>query len=87
MERSCKLLRGDLLVELIDAHVLRAIDIARHTGEKPSDPSAASAAQPEAEQLQALLGRKTKDLSTYLKYSLIGISATPHGRHAINYPA
>ena len=29
--------------------------------------------------LQELLGRRTKDLSTYLKYSLIGIGATPEG--------
>lgn len=37
MERACKLLRADLLVELIDGHGLRAIDIARETGENPSD--------------------------------------------------
>ncbi len=37
IERSAKLLRGDLLVELIDVHGLRAIDIARRTGERPSD--------------------------------------------------
>ena len=34
MERSCKIRRGDLLVELLDGHGLRAIDIARETGEK-----------------------------------------------------
>jgi hypothetical protein len=35
--------------------------------------------QPEVDVLQELLGRRTKDLSTYLKYSLIGIRATPKG--------
>lgn len=37
MERACKLIRGDLLVMLIDGHGLRAIDIGRVTGERPSD--------------------------------------------------
>jgi DNA modification methylase len=37
IERTCKLLRADLLVELIDGHGLRAIDIARETGERQSD--------------------------------------------------
>lgn len=37
VESACKLLRADLLVELIDGHGLRAIDIARETGERPSD--------------------------------------------------
>ena len=36
-ERACKLIRGDLLVVLIDGHGLRAIDIARETGERPGD--------------------------------------------------
>jgi DNA modification methylase len=36
-ERACKLIRADLLVRLIDGHGLRAIDIARETGEKQSD--------------------------------------------------
>ncbi len=36
-ERMCKLSQGDLLVELIDRHGLRAIDIARQTKQRPSD--------------------------------------------------
>lgn len=39
VERACKLIRGDLLVTLIDGHGLRAIDIARVTGERSSDVS------------------------------------------------
>lgn len=37
LERLCKLAIGDLLVELIDGHGLRAIDIARETGRRPAD--------------------------------------------------
>ena len=37
LERACKLIRGDLLAVLIDGHGLRAIDIARQTGERPGD--------------------------------------------------
>src|SRR5918993_1454117 len=37
VERAAKLIRGDMLVELIDEHGLRAIDIARRTGERPAD--------------------------------------------------
>lgn len=37
MERAAKLARGDLLVELIDVHGVRAIDIARRTRERPGD--------------------------------------------------
>jgi hypothetical protein len=37
IERGCKLICGDLLVELIDTHDPRAIDIARETGERPGD--------------------------------------------------
>jgi site-specific DNA-methyltransferase (adenine-specific) len=37
VEHACKLIRGDLLVELIDRHGVRAIDIARQTGERPAD--------------------------------------------------
>jgi DNA modification methylase len=37
LERACKLIRGDLLVLLLDGHGLRAIDIARQTGERPGD--------------------------------------------------
>src|SRR5688500_3672405 len=37
IERASKLLRGDLRVELIDEHGLRAIDLARRTGERQSD--------------------------------------------------
>jgi DNA modification methylase len=37
IERAAKLIRGDVLVELIDRHGLRAIDIARRTGERPAD--------------------------------------------------
>jgi len=36
-ERVCKLLMGDLLIELIDGHGLRAIDVARETGYRPAD--------------------------------------------------
>lgn len=36
-ERTCKLRQGDLLIELIDRHRLRAIDIARQTRQRPSD--------------------------------------------------
>jgi len=36
-ERVCKLMMGDLLVELVDGHGLRAIDIARETGYRPAD--------------------------------------------------
>lgn len=36
-ERTCKLHQGDLLIELIDRHRLRAIDIARQTRQRPSD--------------------------------------------------
>ena len=45
MERACKLMRADLLVELIDGHGLRAIDIARETGERQSDLSQMTARQ------------------------------------------
>jgi hypothetical protein len=38
-ERTCKLRQGDLLVELIDHQGLRAIDITRQTGQRPSDVS------------------------------------------------
>jgi DNA modification methylase len=37
VEQASKLIRGDLLVVLIDGHGLRAIDIARETGERPGD--------------------------------------------------
>src|SRR5690349_3609271 len=37
IEHAAKLARGDLLVELIDVHGVRAIDIARRTGERPGD--------------------------------------------------
>jgi DNA modification methylase len=37
MERVCRLVMGDLLVELVDGHGLRAIDIARATGYRQSD--------------------------------------------------
>jgi DNA modification methylase len=37
IEHACKLIRGDLLVEMIDKHGLRAIDVARATGERPGD--------------------------------------------------
>jgi DNA modification methylase len=37
IERAAKLARGDLLVELIDVYGVRAIDIARRTGERPGD--------------------------------------------------
>jgi DNA modification methylase len=37
VERACKTIRGDLLVVLIDGHGLRAIDIARATGDRPGD--------------------------------------------------
>jgi DNA modification methylase len=36
-ERVCKLVIGDLLVELVDGHGLRAIDIARETGYRQAD--------------------------------------------------
>ncbi|HSV15208.1 MAG TPA: DNA methyltransferase [Tepidisphaeraceae bacterium] len=36
-ERLCKLQQGDVLVQLIDRHQLRAIDIARRTIQRPSD--------------------------------------------------
>lgn len=36
-ERQCKLAQGDLLVELIDRHELRPIDIARKTRQRPND--------------------------------------------------
>lgn len=36
-ERTCKLHQGDLLIELIERHHLRAIDIARQTRQRPSD--------------------------------------------------
>jgi hypothetical protein len=36
-ERVCKLMIADHVVELIDGHGLRAIDIARETGWRPSD--------------------------------------------------
>jgi DNA modification methylase len=37
VERACKLREGDRLVELIDGHGLRAIDLARELGDRPSD--------------------------------------------------
>jgi hypothetical protein len=37
LERACKLRQGDVLVELIDGHGVRAIDIARVTGRRPND--------------------------------------------------
>lgn len=37
VERACKLVRGDLLAVLIEQHGVRAIDIARETGERPGD--------------------------------------------------
>lgn len=37
VERACKLIRGDLLAVLIQRHGVRAIDIARETGERPGD--------------------------------------------------
>jgi len=37
VERACKLIRGDLLAVLIEQHGVRAIDIARETGERPGD--------------------------------------------------
>lgn len=37
LERACKLGQGDVLVELIDRHDMRAIDIARITGRRPND--------------------------------------------------
>lgn len=40
-------------------------------------PTGPSQVQSEVHALQEFLGRKTKDLSTYLTYSLIGINATP----------
>jgi len=42
-------------------------------------PGGAAQVQREVQSLQELLGRNTKDLSTYLTYSLIGIRATPEG--------
>lgn len=36
-ERACKLRQGDVLIELIDRHHLRAIDIARQTRQRPND--------------------------------------------------
>lgn len=36
-ERLCKLRQGDVLVQLIDHHQLRAIDIARQTKQRPND--------------------------------------------------
>lgn len=36
-ERLCKLQQGDVLVQLVDGHQLRAIDIARHTKQRPND--------------------------------------------------
>jgi hypothetical protein len=37
LERACKLRQGDVLVELLDGHGVRAIDIARITGRRPND--------------------------------------------------
>ena len=37
LERACKLRQGDVLVELIDRHGIRPIDIARETGRRPND--------------------------------------------------
>jgi hypothetical protein len=37
LERVCKLMIGDLLVQLIDGHGLRAIDSARETGYRPAE--------------------------------------------------
>jgi hypothetical protein len=37
VERACKLLRGDPLAILIEQHGVRAIDIARETGERSGD--------------------------------------------------
>ncbi len=37
LERACKLRQGDVLIELIDRHGMRAIDIARVTGRRPND--------------------------------------------------
>ena len=42
-------------------------------------PGAAASVQPEVQDLQNLLGRRTAPLSTYLTYSLIGLGATPPG--------
>jgi hypothetical protein len=36
-ERLCKLRQGDVLVQLLDRHQLRAIDIARQTKQRPND--------------------------------------------------
>ncbi len=36
-ERLCKLRQGDVLIQLIDRHGLRAIDIARQTKQRPND--------------------------------------------------
>ena len=36
-ERASKLGQGDVLVEMIDRHHLRAIDIARQTNQRPAD--------------------------------------------------
>lgn len=37
LERACKLRQGDVLIQLIDRHGIRAIDIARVTGRRPND--------------------------------------------------
>jgi hypothetical protein len=37
VENVCKMVRADLLVQLVDVHRLRAIDIARATGLRPAD--------------------------------------------------
>src|SRR5688572_7853582 len=37
MERAIKLKIADLIVELVDGHGLRAIDVARETGWRPGD--------------------------------------------------
>jgi len=40
-------------------------------------PQGAAQVKPEVERLQRLIGRKTKDLGSYLTYSLVGISLSP----------
>jgi hypothetical protein len=42
-------------------------------------PQGVTLVKPEVERLQGLIGRKTKDLRTYLTYSLVGISLSPPG--------
>jgi len=46
-------------------------------------PDVVKASEPRAAQLAELIGRKSRDLPTYLTYSLVGIAVTPAG-HALS---